>query len=161
MAYKDALSAGKMAARIYNREDNIYKQSMIKEILDMYAKEIYNAMMNGERVQISKVGTIFPEIKTRLSYGLPLCNKEGGNPPYTMLRISRNRAIKANMNRQLLQNIENGIYGLAKTPFSKQQMDILKNSGYIPEDAEIPEDIELEEETMEDLEDVEEMEEEE
>lgn len=160
MAYKDGLSAGKMAARIYNREDNIYKQSMIKEILDMYAKEIRKAMLNGERVQISKVGTIFPEIKTRLSYGLPSCNKEGGNPPYTKLRISRNHAIKESMNRQLLQNIENGIYGLAKTPISKQQMTILKNSGYIPEDAELPEDTELEEESMEDIEDMEEMEEE-
>ena len=158
MAYKDALSAGKMAARIYNREDNIYKQSMIKEILDMYAKEVHKAMMNGERVQISKVGTIFPEIKTRLSYGLPSCNKEGGNPHYTKLRISRNHAIKESMNRQLLQNIDNGIYGLAKTPISKQQMTILKNSGYIPEDAELPEDTESEEETMEDSEDMEEME---
>lgn len=126
----------------------------------MYAKEIYKAMMNGERVQISKVGTIFPEIKTRLSYGLPSCNKEGGNPPYTKLRITRNRVIKEKMNRQLLQNIENGIYGLAKTPISKQQMTILKNSGYIPEDAELPEDTELEEESMDDMEDVEEMEEE-
>lgn len=156
MAYKNGLSAGKMAARIYNREDNIYKQSMIKEILDMYAKEIYKAMMNGERVQISKVGTIFPEIKTRLSYGLPSCNKEGGNPPYTKLRITRNRVIKENMNRQLLQNIDNGIYGLAKTPISKQQMTILKNSGYIPEDTELPEDAELEEENMENIEEMEE-----
>lgn len=156
MAYKNGLSAGKMAARIYNREDNIYKQSMIKEILDMYAKEIYKAMMNGERVQISKVGTIFPEIKTRLSYGLPSCNKEGGNPPCTKLRITRNRVIKEKMNRQLLQNIDNGIYGLAKTPISKQQMTILKNSGYIPEDAKLPEDAELEEENMEDIEEMEE-----
>ena len=124
MAHRDALSAGKMAARIYNREDNIYKQSIIKEILDMYAKEVCKAMMNGERVQISKVGTIFPEIKARLSYGLHSCNKEGGNPPYTKLRISRNRAIKESMNRQLLQNIDSGIYGLAKTPFSKQQFNI-------------------------------------
>lgn len=160
MAYKDALSAGKMAARIYNREDNIYKQSMIKEILDMYAKEICKAMMNGERVQISKVGTIFPEIKTRLSYGLPSCNKEGGNPPYTKLRISRNRTIKETMNRQLLQNIDNGIYGLAKKPFSKQQFNILKNSGYIPADAELPEGADLlENEMMEDSEDMDEAEE--
>lgn len=136
MAYNNALSAGKMAARIYNREDNIYKQSMIKEILDMYAKEIYNAMLNGERVQISKVGTITPEVKARLSYTLPACNKEGGNPPYTKIRMSRNYAIKQNMDRQLLQNIENGIYGLEKTPFSRQQMTILKNSGFIPEDVE-------------------------
>lgn len=143
MAYKNGLSAGKMAARIYNREDNIYKQSMIKEILDMYAKEINKALLNGERVQISKVGTIFPEIKTRESYGLPTCNKEGGYPPYTKLRITRNRAIKENMNRQLLQNIENGIYGLAKTPFSKQQFNILKKNGFIPEDAELPDDAEI------------------
>lgn len=141
MAYKNGLSAGKMAARIYNREDNIYKQSIIKEILDMYAQEICKALMNGERVQISKVGTIFPEVKARLYYGLPGCDKEGGNPPYTNIRISRNHAIKENMNRQLLQNIDNGIYGLAKTPFSKQQLGILKKSGYIPEDAEIEDEI--------------------
>lgn len=152
MAYKDGLSAGKMAARIYNREDNIYKQSMIKEILDMYSKEIYNAMMNGERVQISKVGTIIPEVKVRLHFTLPGCNKEGGNPPYTKIRMSRNHSIKENMDRKLLQNIENGIYGLAKTPFSKQQFDILKNSGYIPEDAELLEDEIMEDAEVEDYE---------
>ena len=141
MAYKNGLSAGKMAARIYNREDNIYKQSMIKEILDMYAQEINKALMDGERVQISKVGTIFPELKVRLHYGLPGCDKECGNPPYTNIRISRNRAIKENMNKHLMQNIENGIYGLAKTPFSKQQLGILKNSGSISEDAELPDDV--------------------
>ena len=146
MAYKNGLSAGKMAARIYNREDNIYKQSVIKEILDMYSKEIYNALMNGERVQISKVGTIFPEIKVRRHYGLPGCDKEGGNPPYTIIRIFRNRTIKENMNNHLLQNIDNRIYGLAKTPLSKQQFNILKNSGFIPEDAELPEDAEIIEE---------------
>ena len=140
MAYKNGLSAGKMVARIYNRADNIYKQSMIKEILDMYAQEINKALMDGERVQISKVGTIFPELKVRLHYGLPGCDKECGNPPYTNIRISRNRAIKENKNRQLLQNIENGIYGLAKTPFTKQQFNILKNSGYIPEDVELPDE---------------------
>ena len=40
------------------------------------------------------------------------------------------------MNKVLAENIENGIYGLAKTPFSRQQMDILKKEGYIPENAE-------------------------
>jgi len=37
----------------------------------------------------------------------------------------------------LMENIENGIWGLERLPFDVQQMDILKNSGYIPEDAEI------------------------
>lgn len=152
MAYKNALAAGKMAARIYNREDNIYKQSMIKEILDMYAEEIHKAMLNGERVQISKVGTITPEVKVRLHFTLPSCNKEGGNPPYTNIRISRNEIIKENMDRKLLKNIENGIYGLEKTPFTKQQLGILKNSGFLSEDVELPEedgiidDVEMDEE---------------
>ena len=41
------------------------------------------------------------------------------------------------MNKNLLRNIGNGIYGLEKLPFSKQQMNILKKSGYIPADAEM------------------------
>ncbi len=130
MAYKNALSAGKMAARIYNREDNIYEQSIIKEILGMYANEIYKAMLDGERVQISKLGTITPEVKTREAFNLPSCNREGGNPLFTKIRMSRNHAIKENMDRQLLQNMDNGIYGLAKTPFSRKQMDIMKKYGY-------------------------------
>lgn len=135
-----ALTASKMAKRISDRKDNIYDKRIIENILNMYMDEIRIAMMNGERVQISKVGTIIPEVKARLHFTLPGCNKEDGNPPYTKIRMSRNHSIKENMDRKLLQNIENGIYGLAKTPFSKQQFNILKNSGYIPEDAELPED---------------------
>lgn len=145
-----ALTASKMAKRIINRKDNVYDRRIIENILNMYMDEIRTAMMNGERVQISKVGTIIPELKVRLHYGLPGCDKEGGNPPYTKIRMSRNHSIKENMNRQLMHNIENGIYGLANTPFSKQQLGILKNSGYIPEDAELPE----EDEIIEDIEDV-------
>lgn len=66
-----------------------------------------------------------------------MCNKDGGNPPFTKLKISRNNLLRDTMNRNLLGNIENGIYGLDKLPFSRQQMDILKKNGYIPEDAEI------------------------
>ena len=71
---------------------------------------------------------------------MPICDKEGGNPLYTKLRISRNNLLGDVMNRLLLKNIEKGIYGLEKLPFSKQQFDILKGSGYIPEDAELPEE---------------------
>ena len=66
-----------------------------------------------------------------------MCNKDGGNPPYTKLKITRNNLLNETMNKNLLGNIENGIYGLDKLPFSKQQMDILKKNGYIPVDAEI------------------------
>ena len=130
----EALSAYKMAKRISDRKDNVYDKRIIENILNMYMDECRKALLSGERVQITKVGTIIPEVKTRLFYNLPMCNKDGGNPPYTKLKITRNNLLSETMNRNLLRNIENGIYGLEKLPFSKQQMDILKKSGFIPED---------------------------
>ena len=130
-----ALTAHQMAKRISDREDNIFDKRVITKIVDMYMDECRKALLSGERVQISKVGTIIPEVKTRISYNLPVCNKEGGNPPYTKFRICRNNHMGEDMNRALVKNTKNGIYGLEKLPFSKQQITILKDSGYIPEDA--------------------------
>ena len=140
MTKYQGLTANQMAGRILNREDNTYKKEIIKRVLDMYADEIYKAMLNGERVQISGVGTIIPEIKTHIgNYNMPICNKfhENGNPPpYTKIRISRNWSIKEAMDRQLFKNIENGILGLKKLPFDVQQINILKKSGFIKSDSE-------------------------
>lgn len=133
-----ALSAYKMAKRISDRKDNVYDKRIIENILNMYMDECRKALLSGERVQITKVGTIIPEVKVHEgNFNLPICNKDGGNPPYTKLRIRRNNLLGDIMNRLLIKNIENGIYGLDKLPFSRQQMDILKKSGYVPEDAEI------------------------
>lgn len=143
MARVKALSAYKMAKRIYDREDNVFNkkivtQRFITDILLMYMDECRKALAEGERIEISKVGSIIPEVKVHIgNFNLPICNKEGGNPPYTKLKMRRSNYFGDVMNRILIKNIENGIYGLEKLPFSKQQMDILKNSGYIPEDAEI------------------------
>lgn len=133
-----ALSAYKMAKRISDRKDNVYDKRIIENILNMYMDECRKALLSGERVQITKVGTIIPEVKVHEgNFNLPICNKDGGNPPYTKLRIRRNNLLGDIMNRLLIKNIENGIYGLEKLPFSTQQMDTLKKSGYIPENAEI------------------------
>lgn len=135
-----ALSAYKMAKRISDRKDNVYDKRIIENILNMYMDECRKALLSGERVQITKVGTIIPEVKVHEgNFNLPICNKDGGNPPYTKLRIRRNNLLGDIMNRLLIKNIENGIYGLEKLPFSRKQMDILKKSGYIPADAEIEE----------------------
>lgn len=134
MTMKFGLSTNKMAARIYNREDNQYKRDMIKEILDMYADEIYKAVLKGERVQITRVGTIIPEVRTHKGhYNMPTCNRFAGEnpPPYTRVKMTRNWSIKEAMDKQLLKNIENGILGLEKLPFDTQQINILKDSGYI------------------------------
>ena len=116
----------------------IVTRRLITDILLMYMDECRKALAEGERIEISKVGSIIPEVKVHIgNFNLPMCNKEGGNPPSTKLKITRNNSLMDLMNRTLLKNIENGIYGLEKLQFSKQQMDILKNSGYIPEEAEI------------------------
>lgn len=133
-----ALSSYKMAKRISDRKDNVYDKRIIESILNMYMDECRKALLSGERVQITKVGTIIPEVKVHEgNFNLPICNKDDGNPPYTKLRIRRNNLLGDIMNRLLIKNIESGIYGLDKLPFSRQQMDILKKSGYIPENAEI------------------------
>lgn len=137
--YTVSLNASKMAKRIHDREGNIYDKRVIENILDMYMDECYKALLAGERVHISNVGTIIPEVKTCISFNLPVCNKENGNPPYTKLRISRNVHMGEDMNRVLMRNIKNGIYGLEKLPFGKQQLDLLKDGGFIPEDVDIAE----------------------
>ena len=71
-----ALSAYKMAKRISDRKDNVYDKRIIENILNMYMDECRKALLSGERVQITRVGTIIPEVKSRLFYNLPRCNKE-------------------------------------------------------------------------------------
>lgn len=41
----------------------------------MYMEECQKALLRGDRVQISEVGTIIPEVKTCESFNLPQCNK--------------------------------------------------------------------------------------
>lgn len=137
MTKKPTVNENQMAARICKREDNpIYKHKMIREILNMYSDEIRKSMMNGERVQITGVGTIIPDLKVRDGkYTLPVCNKTEGNPPpYTKIRLHENWKMREAMNRKLMQNIKNGIYGLGKLFFTDSQMEFMIEKGLIPED---------------------------
>lgn len=138
MLGKDGINPHKMAGRILNRKDNIYKKDIIYDVLKMYMDEIQNALLRGERVHISGVGTIIPEVKTHIgNYNMPRCNNfEGNPPPYTLMKMSRTNSLHDKMNSKLLENVKNGIYGLEKLPFSRQQLDILKDGGYIPVEAE-------------------------
>ena len=141
MVKKSTLNENKMAARIREREDNpIYRHKMIKEILHMYSDEIRKAVLNGERVQITGVGTIISEVKVHKgSYNMPVCNKTEGNPPlYGRIKISDNWTMREAMNRKIKQNIKNGIYGLKNLLFTKPDFEFLKETGHIPEDVELP-----------------------
>ena len=80
MARVKAVSAYKMAKRIYNREDNVYDKKVITKqlitnILLMYMDECRKALAEGERIEISKVGSIIPEVKVHEgNFNLPMCN---------------------------------------------------------------------------------------
>ena len=103
-----------MAIRILNREDNpIYKQVMIRNILNMYTDEVKKALLNGERIQISGVGTIIPEVKVHKGkYNMPVCNKTEGNPPpFSRIRFSLNHDMERLLASKLKQNFKEGIYG--------------------------------------------------
>lgn len=98
----------------------------------MYMDECRKRLLRGERILLTRIGTIIPEVKVHEHFNLPVCNKEEGNPPYTRMRMTRNYSLGQEMNRKLQKNIENGILGLEELSFSKQQIAILKNSGMIP-----------------------------
>lgn len=141
MSNKSALQESAMASRIYYREDNQYSKNVIKDILKMYSDEIRGALINGERVQLSRVGTIIPEVRTHRSCYLPNCNNASHeNAPYTRIRMTRTLSIGDAMDEKLMDNMENGILGLEKTRFDKQQLTNLRNAGYISDDIDIGEE---------------------
>ncbi len=135
MGNKKGLQVNKMAGRIINREDNIYDKKVVINILNAYMDECRKALVRGERIQLSGVGTIIPEVRTHRSCYLPYCNNdEHENSPYTRIRMTRTNSLREDMDKTLLSNIENGIYGLEKLPFDIQQIGNLKANGFIHEE---------------------------
>lgn len=132
------LSANQMAGRILNREDNIYKKEIIYDVLKMYMDECRKALLDGERVVLTKLGTITPKLGTHIgSYNLSTCDKyEDNPPPYVKVKLSLSTEFRKQLNEKLRNNIENGEIGLGNLSFDARQMTILKNSGFIPEETE-------------------------
>ena len=133
---RKALAISNMACRIQKREDNLYSRDVISNVLKMYMDECKKSLLKGERVQITGIGTIIPEVKThRRRYFLPNWDNEmRQDSPYTRVKMTRNYSFGQEMNRQLQKNIENGILGLEELPFDKQQITNLRNGGFIPDE---------------------------
>lgn len=133
MPPEKALTMRQIASRIYNnREDNIYSEKIIYEILKKCMDECKKGLLKGERVQLSGIGTIIPEVKVH-ERDFRVCEKNCENTPYTRVKMSRNHSLVHEMNQTLQKNIESGILGLEELPFSKQQIAILRNGGFIPD----------------------------
>lgn len=136
MGKKKATAINEMVNRICDRKDynfnNVIKTSIIKMIIRMFLEECRKALLRGERIELSGIGTIIPEVKTHRNCYLPTCNNDNHeNAPYTRIRMTRTDSLKKDMNETLFKNIENGIYGLEKLPFDIQQINNLKANGYI------------------------------
>lgn len=145
MSDKKYVTPFQIAGIIAEREDNIlFKKSYISEIIKMYLEECQKALLRGERVLFTGIGTIIPNVDVKEKYNLLKCNKEGGNPPFAYMKMTSNQHFIKKMNQTILNNIENEIYGLEKLPFNEEQMDYLKEKGFVPKDAKVPDDEEEE-----------------
>ena len=137
MPVEKHLTMRQIAGRICDKEDNIYSEKIVYDILKKCMDECREGLLKGERVQLTGIGTIIPLVKTHRSSNrchLPTFNQDNVNQPYTKIKISRNNSFVQEMNETLLKNIENGIIGLEKLPFDKQQITILRNGGFIPDE---------------------------
>ena len=61
MSTKKALTMHHIAGRIYNREDNLYSEKIVYEILKKCMDECKKGLLRGERIQLSGIGTLIPE----------------------------------------------------------------------------------------------------
>lgn len=133
MPAEKALTMRQIAGRICDKEDNIYSEKIVYEILKKCMDECKKGLLRGERIQLSGIGTIIPEVKVH-EHNYVVCQKEYNNLPYTRVRMYRNHSLVHEMNQTLQKNLENGILGLEELPFSKQQITILRNGGLIPDE---------------------------
>ena len=139
MSVKPVIKGARMASRIRDREDNpIFKYSFISDIIKMYEDEVRKALLKGERVEIKGVGTLIPEVKVHKgNYNMPVCKTSEGNPPpIAKIRFTYSRNMEQAINEKLKKNMDDGLYGLQRLPFTRTDFAFLQETGYIPEDEE-------------------------
>lgn len=138
----EALTVNDMSERILEREefckdDNVvkknFKREVVRAIINAYIEEMKLAFIEGERVYLPTIGTLIPEVRVPEGsyFNLPNCQKKDIAPPYTNLKFKLNQNLQNDMNRQLRENVAEGILGLEYLSFTEEQVDALKESGYI------------------------------
>ena len=128
---KRAISIRGMAGRIREREDNIYSQAVISDILKMYFDECQKALENGERVGLSTIGTLIPKVHVYRRYGIPNMNDPEGNLPFVQVHFTRSKLCKEKINSRFLKNLKNGFPGLGeRCQCNKAQRGLLISQGF-------------------------------
>lgn len=127
----NGVTTKQFAERILNREDNPYKKEYIMGILALYHDELNKALKSGEKINLSKVGTLTPEVHTPKS-----CNLFGDDKreylPYMSIKFIRNRKLIETMNARFRKNIEDGFAGLSEHCIcTTQQRNTLIKKGFL------------------------------
>ena len=100
------LTVKQIAERIMQREDNIYRIEVIRDILDKYCEECANALTDGEKLNISGIGTLTPKIHAPVTMNI-FDDEDERRVPYVTVNYHRNNKLKDRMNRRYRKNIEN------------------------------------------------------
>lgn len=155
------LTIQQMSARICRREDNLYfKQDCILDIIRMYLDECANALNDGEKINLSKLGTLTPSVHTPLHRCNLYCSREDRSDspaPYTRVNYTRNSALQLRMNTRFKKNIKDGYAGLgSKCECSTSQIRILQHHGLLKADEALVEEEENVDYSIEELNEIDE-----
>ena len=93
------LTVKQIAERIMQREDNIYRIEVIRDILDKYCEECANALTDGEKLNISGIGTLTPKIHAPVTMNI-FDDEDERRVPYVTVNYHRNTKLKDKMNRK-------------------------------------------------------------
>lgn len=125
------LTTKQIAERIMQRDDNIYRIEVIRDILDKYCEECMSALLDGEKLNLSGVGTLTPKIHAPVTMNI-FGDDDERKVPYVTIDYRRNTKLKDKMNRKYRNNIQNGFAGLSdKCVCTTQQRNILIEKGLL------------------------------
>lgn len=128
---KRAINIKGMAARIIEREDNIYNQEVIKKVLTMYFEECQKVLENGERVGLPAIGTLTPRVHVKKRYGFSFMNDPKEILPFVQVHFIRSKLCKEKINSRFLKNLKNGFPGLGEEcQCNKAQRGLLISQGF-------------------------------
>ncbi len=123
------LTTKQIAERIMQREDNIYRMEVIRDILDRYSEECTNALLDGEKLNLSGIGTLTPKIHAPVTMNI-FDDGDEKRIPYVTVNYRRNTKLKDRMNSRYRKNIADGFAGLSeKCVCTAQQRNVLIEKG--------------------------------
>ena len=101
------------------------------KILELYHEEIYKALLDGEKINLSKIGTLTPKLHAPISNNLYPDNEDKCQP-YVSIDYVQNRKLKNAASDRFRRNIQDGFDGLSEHCIcTTQQRNTLIRKGFL------------------------------